>query len=105
MKTVSIISDKELEELKELSTRATQGNWWVDSHGTNFISFTSDDTEVVFSAKNYHDKAVRHPETGNLSYWRNDWDASYIATACPAKITKLINRLEAAEAKLKELNI
>ena len=102
---LDVISDELLGELKELSEKATEGKWWVDSHGHHVVAFTENDTLPVFEPKNYHKKAVRHPETGNLSYWRNDWDASYITAACPVNIKKLIKRLEIAEAKLRENNI
>ena len=100
-----ILSDEMLNEIKLLADKGTEGKWWVDSHGHSVIAFTENDTLLVFQPKNYYKKAVRHPETGNLSHWRNDWDASYIATACPDNIKKLIKRLEIAEAKLRENNI
>lgn len=105
MEKDSVLSDEELNELKELIEKATPGEWWCDSHGSNVVAHTSDDILIVFTPKPYHKEAVRHPETGNLSHWRNDWDASYIPTACPEKIKRLINRLELAEAKLKDHNL
>lgn len=102
---LDVISDELLLELKQLSEKASEGKWWVDSHGCYVLTFTESDTLLVFEPQNYHKKAVRHPETGNLSHWRNDWDASYIVTACPDNIKKLIKRLEEAEAKLKEHNL
>ena len=98
------ITDELLFELKTLASKATPGEWWCDSHGNSVSSHAGDEVLNVFTSVNYLEKAVRHP-TGNLSYWRNDWDASYIPTACPKNILKLINRLEEAESKLKEHNL
>lgn len=111
MKCNEVITDEEIKTLKELCDKATQGDWWCDSHGHAVFAFnekTKGDSNgetvvTVFEAKNYHKKAVRHPETGNLSYWRNDWDASYIPTASPRRIKQLIERMEKAEARVKEL--
>lgn len=89
------LEDKTLKELKELASKATPGPWWIDSHGVNLIS--QETHETVFSLPCDPSTAVRHKETGNLSNWRNDWDASYIATANPTVIQKLIDRLENAE--------
>lgn len=96
---VPSISDEELAELEELCGKATQGKWWIDSHGVTMMAM--DSLEVVFTTPCDPKTAVRHPETGNLSNWRNDWDASYIATACPSKVQGLIARLRAAEADAK----
>lgn len=96
---VPSISDEQLAELEELCGKATQGKWWIDSHGVTMMAM--DSLEVVFTAPCDPKTAVRHPETGNLSNWRNDWDASYIATACPSKVQGLIGRLRAAEADAK----
>src|SRR5690606_21112999 len=38
-------------------------------------------------------------ETGNLSHWPNDWDASYIVNASPDKILELIAALSAVTAE------
>lgn len=96
---VPSISDEQLEELEELCSKATQGKWWIDSHGVTMMAM--DSLEVVFTTPCDPKTAVRHPETGNLSNWRNDWDASYIATACPSNVQVLIARLRAAEADAK----
>jgi len=45
-------------------------------------------------------EAVRPPETGNMSHWPNDWDASYIPTGCPENVHSLIRRLRESEARL-----
>ena len=92
---VQSISDEQLAELEDLCGKATQGKWWIDSHGVTMMAM--DSLEVVFTTPCDPKMAIRHPETGNLSNWRNDWDASYIATACPSKIQSLIARLRAAE--------
>lgn len=74
-------------ELKKLAEKATPGPWWIDSHGMTMMSMST--LEVVFNHP-AQSIAVRNEETGNLSHWRNDWDASYIATANPATILALI---------------
>lgn len=96
---VTSITDEQLAELEDLCGKATQGEWWIDSHGVTMIAM--DSLEEVFTTPCDPKTAVRHPETGNLSNWRNDWDASYIATACPSKVKALIARLRAAEADAK----
>lgn len=96
---VTSITDDQIAELEELCSKATQGKWWIDSHGVTMMAM--DSLEVVFTTPCDPNAAVRHPETGNLSNWRNDWDASYIATACPSKVQSLIARLRAAEADAK----
>uniref|UniRef100_A0AAU8GEP7 Uncharacterized protein n=1 Tax=Salmonella phage vB_SEnST11_KE22 TaxID=3161173 RepID=A0AAU8GEP7_9CAUD len=87
-------------DLKRLAMNATQGKWWIDSHGHAMVAF-SDDKEMhtVFITDPDMGPAVRHENTGNLSHWQNDVDASYIATACPENILKLIEHIEALEAK------
>lgn len=92
-------------ELKLVAGKATPGPWWVDSHGMNMTSLPN--LDLVFSHP-ANGEAVRNAETGNLSHWRNDWDASYIATANPKTILELISdfdaqrlRADTAEAELK----
>lgn len=92
---VMSITDEQIAEIEALASKATPGQWWIDSHGHDMVSL--DDYQPIFSAKDLVKPAVRHPETGNLSHWPNDWDASYIATANPANILALISRLRAAE--------
>jgi len=96
---VTSITDEQLADMEELCSKATQGEWWIDSHGVTMMAM--DSLEVVFTTPCDPKTAARHPETGNLSSWRNDWDASYIATACPSKVQSLIARLRAAEADAK----
>lgn len=74
-------------ELKMLAEKATPGPWWVDSHGMTMMSMP--DLQVVF-AHPAEGTAVRNEQTGNISHWRNDWDASFIATANPATVLALI---------------
>ena len=97
------ITDEQLAELEQVAGKATKGEWWIDSHGHNMVSFTDGGTVPVFSAQDLVNPAVRHPETGNLSHWPNDWDASYIVTAQPRTIAALITRLRTAEAERDEL--
>lgn len=117
---------KELNELVELAKKATPGKWWIDSHGHSMVAFSGEagDVEVVFTTDNGMGPLVRHEDTGNLSHWRNDNDATFIAAANPQKILAIAeaframeqdnlrlksvinteaNRAEAAEAKLAEL--
>ncbi|HBA3389684.1 TPA: ead/Ea22-like family protein [Escherichia coli] len=82
--------------LREAAEKATQGNWWIDSHGQAMVSFIDNDVLEVFATDNKR-SAVRHEDTGNLSRWRNDNDATFIATADPATVLALLDELEAAE--------
>ena len=85
-------------ELKKLAEKATPGPWWVDSHGHRVS--TEDGMQTVFiAADKKMGPATRHPETGNLSHWPNDWDASYIVNASPDKILELIAALSAVTAE------
>ncbi|HDT0316010.1 ead/Ea22-like family protein [Citrobacter amalonaticus] len=82
--------------LREAAEKATPGNWWIDSHGQAMVSFIDNDVLEVFATDNKR-AAVRHEDTGNLSRWRNDNDATFIATADPATVLALLDELEAAE--------
>lgn len=82
-----------LKELAELASKATPGPWWIDSHGHCMVS-ESQDHRTVFLTNDGMGPATRHPETGNLSHWPNDWDASYIASADPTTILELIAEVE-----------
>ncbi|HFD7108311.1 TPA: ead/Ea22-like family protein [Enterobacter cloacae] len=88
--------------LREAAERATPGNWWIDSHGQAMVSFIDNDVLEVFATDNKR-AAVRHEDTGNLSRWRNDNDATFIATADPATVLALLDELEAAEERIAEL--
>lgn len=92
---VQRITDEQLAEIEFLAGKATQGKWWIDSHGHTMVSL--DGIETIFDAKGDPKDAVRHEETGNLSFWRNDWDATYIANSCPKNIQAILTRLRAAE--------
>lgn len=94
--TVPTCTDDLLAEIERLSEKATQGKWWIDSHGHRMS--TEDGMKTVFIASDIMGKATRHKETGNLSHWPNDWDASYIAACSPENIRALLARLRAAEA-------
>ena len=88
-------------ELKMLAEKATPGPWHVDSHGMTMTSMES--FKTVFNHPTDR-PAVRHEETGNLSSWRNDWDASFIATANPAAVLELIAELEVLREENSKLN-
>ena len=85
-------------ELKMLAEKATPGPWWIDSHGMTMMSMSQ--LEVVFNHP-AQSIAVRNEETGNLSHWRNGWDASYIATANPKTILALLAEIEALRRERK----
>ena len=91
MTTTLVISvtDELVAELGALARKATPGPWWIDSHGHNMVS-ESMDHQLVFTADDRMGKAERNKETGNLSHWPNDWDASFIATANPSTILALL---------------
>lgn len=85
-------------DLRAIAEKATPGPWWIDSHGHRMSS--EDGMTTVFIADDRMGKATRHPETGNLSHWPNDWDASFIATANPANVLSLLDRLDLVESAL-----
>ena len=97
---VTTLTDELIAELELLTSKATQGNWWIDSHGHTMIA--EDTLDIVFSMPSTKG-AIRHPETGNLSSWRNDWDASYIATANPKNMQTLLGELRRLRAENAEL--
>jgi hypothetical protein len=101
---------EKLNELVELAKKATPGKWWIDSHGHSMVAFSGEagDVEIVFATDNDMGPLVRHGDTGNLSHWRNDNDATFIAAANPDTILAIAEafraleqRAEAAEAKLR----
>lgn len=92
----------DIDELESLAKLATPGDWWIDSHGCSMIAHTKTGVEVVFNT-DQEGEPVRHLDTGNLSRWRNDNDATYIANANPKVILGLIARLKEAEALNREL--
>lgn len=79
--------------LREAAEKATPGNWWIDSHGQAMVSFIDNEVLEVFTTDNKRD-AVRHEDTGNLSRWRNDNDATFIAKANPATVLALLDELD-----------
>ncbi|MCS2167571.1 ead/Ea22-like family protein [Scandinavium manionii] len=91
--------------LRAKAEMATQGEWWIDSHGSAMVAFPSTtEVLVVFvTDSNAMGPAVRHEDTGNLSHWRNDNDASFIAAANPVTVLALLDELEAAEKRNYEL--
>lgn len=88
-------------QLRRLAEKATKGPWWVDSHGHRMTANGGLDT--VFVADDRMGKAVRHPETGNLSHWPNDWDATYIANANPKTILGLLDEIESLQEECEKL--
>lgn len=100
MKNRENISDL-ITDLKRIASEATPGKWWIDSHGHAMVAFSTEDPgmETVFVTDGNMGPVVRHENTGNLSAWRNDMDATYIATACPSNILRLLAYIEALESK------
>lgn len=94
----------DIENLKRVAKLATQGEWWIDSHGHSMVSFVGNTVLDVFTTETPKDlEPTRHVDTGNLSYWRNDNDATYIAMACPQNVLSLISEIETLRLKVKEL--
>ena len=96
------MSKIDYQALREAAEKATPGNWWIDSHGQAMVSFIDNEVLEVFVTDNKRD-AVRHEDTGNLSRWRNDNDATFIATANPVTVLALLDELETAEKRIAEL--
>lgn len=92
-------------ELKQCADKATPGEWWIDSHGHALVAHTPEGTKIVFRTDDSMGPATRHAETGNLSHWPNDWDASYIVTAQPATVLALITEVESANSRLHEVAV
>lgn len=88
-------------QLRELAEKATPGTWWIDSHGHRMSA--NGGSETVFIASEKMGEAKRHPETGNLSHWPNDWDASYIAAANPERALALLDEIEALQTECEKL--
>lgn len=87
------------EDLERLAKQATGGDWWIDSHGHSMVAFCEGrDMETVFITDPNMGPAVRHASTGNLSQWNNDIDATYIATACPKNMLRLLEELDSRTA-------
>nr|WP_052134137.1 ead/Ea22-like family protein [Citrobacter braakii] len=92
--------------LREAAEKATPGKWWIDSHGNAMVAFVDDtDVQTIFvTDSDQMGAAIRHEDTGNLSHWRNDNDATFIAAANPATVLALLDELEAAERRNAELH-
>lgn len=91
--------------LREAAEKATPGEWWIDSHGMAMVAHHNDNTMIVFVTDGEQmGKAIRHEDTGNLSHWRNDNDASFIATANPATVLALLDELAFLDKRNAELN-
>ncbi|EPO9962494.1 ead/Ea22-like family protein [Enterobacter roggenkampii] len=87
--------------LREAAEKATPGEWWIDSHGMAMVAHHNDNTMIVFVTDGEQmGKAIRHEDTGNLSHWRNDNDASFIAAANPATVLALLDELEAKDKSI-----
>ncbi|MGM7038863.1 ead/Ea22-like family protein [Escherichia coli] len=94
------MSKIDYQALREAAEKATPGNWWIDSHGQAMVSFIDNEVLEVFVTDNKRD-AVRHEDTGNLSRWRNDNDATFIATANPATVLALLDERERNQQYIK----
>lgn len=83
--------DNKLSELKELAQMATPGPWGVSRDGMTVVSNMSH--PIATLSDEFHRKLLRG-ETGR--------DAEFIAEFSPNFVLSLIDRLEAAEARVKE---
>lgn len=85
------MTPEQMAELRLLAEKATPGPWWIDSHGHRMSS--EDGMQTVFVTDSKMAPATRHKDTGNLSHWPNDWDASFIAAANPATVLWLLDHI------------
>ena len=92
----------DIEKLAALAKNATPGPWWIDSHGMTMMSMAK--LEVVFNHP-AQGVAVRNEDTGNLSHWRNDWDASFIAAANPEVVLELTQTIRDLQAEIDEAEL
>lgn len=90
----------DIEKLEALAKNATPGPWWIDSHGMTMMSMAK--LEVVFNHP-AQGVAVRNEDTGNLSHWRNDWDASFIAAANPEVVLELTQTIRDLQSSIQGL--
>lgn len=98
------MSNIDKQALREAAEKATPGEWWIDSHGMAMVAHQNDNTFIVFVTDGEQmGRAIRHEDTGNLSHWRNDNDASFIAAANPATVLALLDELEAKDKRIAEL--
>ena len=96
------MSNIDKQALRKAAEKGTPGKWWIDSHGHAMVAFVGNDVLEVFATDNTRE-AVRHEDTGNLSRWRNDNDATFIATANPATVLALLDELEAKDSQIADL--
>lgn len=87
--------------LKSIAQKATQGQWWIDSHGHTLSALGP--LKVICSFDHGNRPAIRHADTGNLSHWENDNDANLIAMCGPENILQLIDKIEKLELENKVL--
>ncbi|EMI5460314.1 ead/Ea22-like family protein [Enterobacter roggenkampii] len=98
------MSNIDKRSLREAAEKATPGNWWIDSHGMAMVAHHNDNTMIVFVTDGEQmGKAIRHEDTGNLSHWRNDNDASFIAAANPATVLAVLDELDAKDVQIANL--
>lgn len=90
-----------IENLKALGKTVTQGDWWMDSHGEALVCHGEKEMTIILQPKHLREKAHRDENTGGLSYWPNDSDASWIASAQPKVVLEIIEMLEKLEDKVK----
>ncbi len=88
--------------LRELCDKATPGDWWIDSHGRQLVAHNPF-SSIFITHGEAMGPATRHPETGYLSHWPNDWDASYIVAVQPKVVRGLLDEIERLQADNQEL--
>lgn len=91
------------EQLEYLAHKATDGQWWIDSHGHAMMAFLDDKEISLVFKTDPKATATRNTETGNLSNWENDWDASYIACAQPRHVLMLLEENKSLKAEIQKL--
>lgn len=82
-----------VQQLRELCDKATQGDWWIDSHGRQLVAHNPF-SSIFITHGEAMGPATRHPETGYLSHWPNDWDASYIVAVQPKVVRGLLDEID-----------
>lgn len=86
--------EKLIENIERVNEHVTKGSWWMDSHGEALVCFTGNGMEIIVEPKHQREKAHRDENTGGLSYWNNDSDASWIALANPENVMMLVNEIK-----------
>lgn len=94
----------DLDTLERIAKAATQGQWWIDSHGHQCVMFSTC-KPVFITDSEAMGEPVRHHDTGNLSSWPNDNDATYIATMCPEMALSLVERIRQLEKQVHNLQL